>query len=358
MAQSLTLIAIKARQVIKYGIVAFFAIIFGRLLIIFLINAYNTLVPKPPPPPTVGFNRLAVLPFPEQTSELPAIQYTVNTPDGNLPKYPGQINVYYMPQKTANLFSFDRMKTLAASFGFTGAPLQISETQYSFNHPKVSSTFKADLIYESFSLAFNLAEDTSPLSQRAPDVSSATGTVTSALVAAQSKPEDLSGPVTHEYLRAEGQSLVTALSLSDAQLTKINLHRAPVIINEVEYPSVTADTKEANVWFIVSGSADRQKKLIAGEYHYFPIDYTRVETYPIKNTSEALEQLRAGGGYIANLGLNPEGEITIRSIRLAYYDPAVPYLFYQPVYSFEGDDGFVAYVPAVTSEYYGEETSE
>lgn len=358
MANSLTLVAIKARLGIKYGIIIFFAVVLGRLLLIFAINAYKTLVPKPPPPPTVGFGKLATIPFPEQESELPNIEYTINTPNGQLPKFPDQINVYYMPQKTANLFSFDRMKAVASSFGFTQAPIQQSDTQYSFTHPKVPAVFRADIVFESFSLSYSLNDDSTPLIERGPDVATATSVVKSTLTAAANLPEDLSGPITHEFLRVEGQNLVVALSLSDSQLTKINFHRAPVVINEIEYPSVTANPKEGNVWFIVSGSSDRQKKLIAGEYHYFPVDYTRIETYPVKSTAEALEQLKAGGGYVANMGLNPEGKVTVRNIRMAYYDSNVPYLFYQPVYVFEGDGEFVAYVPAVTGEYYGVDPEE
>jgi hypothetical protein len=268
------------------------------------------------------------------------------------------MKVFYMPQKTADLFSFDKMRTLATSFGFSGEPIQKSETLYSFSHPSLPASFSADIVYETFSLSFNLDLDSSPLSTRAPDIQSASDIVRQALQRADSYPEDLTGPITNEFLRVESQNLVRALALSDAQLTKINLHRKPVIEGETEYQSVNASPKEGNVWFIVSGSNDKGKALIAGEYHYFPVDETRVETYPVKAASKALEDLNAGRGYIANLGLNTEGKVTIRNIYLAYYDPDVPYAFYQPVIVFEGDGEFSAYVPAVTDEYYGEEGTE
>jgi hypothetical protein len=41
---------------------------------------------------------------------------------------------------------------------------------------------------------------------------------------------------------------------------------------------------------------------------------------------------------------------------MAYYDPDVLSQYFQPIVVFEGDGGFVAYVPAVTAEYYGTET--
>lgn len=356
MAATLTLIAIKARKTIRYGIITFVLIVIGRLLLIFAIDVYKRVVPQPPPPPTVGFGRLAELPFPDLNIELPEIVYTINTPTGELPNFPTQMPVYNMPLKTATLFSFDRMKQRAAAFGFTNEPRQETETLYTFIHPITPATFKADIVYETFSLSFNLAADSTPLSTRAPDLQTASATVTQALRRANSMPEDLSGPITQEFLRVEGQNLVRALALSDAQLTKINLFRKDITINEeISYPSVTANPKEGNVWFIVSGAREENKTLIAGEYRYFTVDYTNVETYPIKTAQEAVDELKAGRGYIANLGLNTNGQVTIRNISLAYYDPNVPYSFYQPVIVFRGDGDFVAYVPAITNEYYGSE---
>lgn len=355
MAATLTLVAIKARKVIRYGIFLLFAIVIGRLILIFAINTYKTLRPAPPPPPTVNFGKLTALPFPDLNIELPELEYTLDTPDGTLPAFPTQFNVYYMPQKTANLFSFDRMKQKASSLGFTGEPIQDSETLYKFFHPTNPSTLTADIVYDTFSLSFNLAADSTPLNERAPDIETAKQVVRQQLQQAGSLPGDLEGEVLNEFLRVEGQNLVRALALSDAQLTKISLIRTPLTINEVEYPHVTANPKEGNVWFIVSGSREREKTLIAGEFRYFPVDLTRIETYPIKTSTEAFEDLKAGRGYIANLGLNTSGKVTIRRIFIAYYDPNIPYNFYQPVAVFVGDGEFTAYVPLVTNEYYGAE---
>jgi len=352
---TLTLVAIKARKAIKYGIVLFFVIVIGRLILIFAINAYKTAFPTPPPPPTVKFGRLAALPFPDYSIELPELEFSIDTATGSLPKFPEQMPVYLMPQKTANLFSFDRMKQRASSFGFTQDPIQQSDTVYNFVHPSAPASFNTNIVYESFSLSYNLAEDSSPLSTRAPDVQTATQTVKRSLQSANSFPDDLSGGTTSsEFLRVEGQNLVRALALSDAQLTKINFLRTPITVEETDYPSVTADPKEGNVWFIVSGSKEKTKTLIAGEYHFFPIDYDQVSTYPIKTAQVAVEDLKNGKAYIANLGLNTSGKVTIREIYLAHYDPNVPYSFYQPVIVMKGDGEFIAYVPAVTSEYYGE----
>jgi hypothetical protein len=90
---------------------------------------------------------------------------------------------------------------------------------------------------------------------------------------------------------------------------------------------------------------------LAGEFHYLPIDQTRVSTYPIKTAAVAWEELKAGSGFIAQ---SPgEGNVVVRRVYLANYDPNKFEEYVQPIIVFEGD-GFLAYVPAVTSEYYGQ----
>jgi hypothetical protein len=105
---------------------------------------------------------------------------------------------------------------------------------------------------------------------------------------------------------------------------------------------------------MVGGAQERDKQMIAGEYHYLAVDEEKIATYPIKTSTSALEDLIDKKGYVAKLGTNDSGKIVIRRIYLAYFDPGVPSDFFQPIVVFEGDNGFVAYVPAVVWDYYGE----
>jgi len=349
-ATSLTNIAITARKSIRYSIYLVVVLIVARVVLGIVVNVYKAVVPPRVPPATVGFNRLALINFPPPTVELPDLEYTIETATGTLPVFPEQMDVYAMPQKAANLSSFDKMKSNALAFGFGGEPIQTTERLYKFSHLLAPVTFEADIVTEVFSVSYKLASDTSPLQSRSPTVESATQTASGLLKSAGLLTEDLSGPVGHIFLKVEGQNMVKALSLSDAQFVQVNLFRKSFGENQ-EYPSVTSNPDKANVWFIVSGSIDQEKQIIAGEYRYFNVDQELVETYPIKTAEQALQDLVAGRGYISSLGLNVDGNVTIRNIYLGYYDPNVPSAFYQPIVIFEGDDNFLAYVPAVVNEY-------
>jgi hypothetical protein len=184
----------------------------------------------------------------------------------------------------------------------------------------------------------------------APEV--AASNVRSFLSTAGMLPEDLTGPTAHQFLKHEVAGLVPAVSLSDANLVKIHLFRK----NYEEIPTLTSTPNEGNIWFLVSGLTQRGKDLIAGEYHYFPVDEAQFSTYPIKTVETAWEELKSGNYFIASNGSVQQGnEVKIRRVYLAYYDPGVPTDFFQPIWVFEGTDkNFVAYVPAVSPEYYGE----
>ena len=64
---------------------------------------------------------------------------------------------------------------------------------------------------------------------------------------------------------------------------------------------------------------------------------------------QAWEELQSGSAFVLQYPKTPI--ITIRNIYLAYYDSISPQTYLQPVFIFEGDDGFVAYVPAVSRDY-------
>jgi hypothetical protein len=164
-------------------------------------------------------------------------------------------------------------------------------------------------------------------------------------------PPDLTGPTTSKYLKLTGGQLATALSLSESDVVKVNLFRK----NYDNLPSVTSTPDQANIWAIIGGASNRSQEIIAAEDHYYSVDETQYSTYPIKTPAEAFTELQSGQAYTASLGLNKDGgSLKIRRMYLAYFDPGSVTEFYQPIYVFEGDNGFTAYLPAVISAYYGQ----
>ena len=83
----------------------------------------------------------------------------------------------------------------------------------------------------------------------------------------------------------------------------------------------------------------------------FPIDTTTYATYPIKTAETAYNDLKTGKGIV--ILQPPKAQVSISSVYLGYFisDKYTPYL--QPIYIFEGQN-FVAYVPAISSEFFNQ----
>lgn len=348
---SLTRIAIAARKIIRYGIFLIIFLIVGKFLLDAGTAIYKKAFPAPPPAPTVKYGKLTKVPFPEN-SPIVKLTYTLETPEGGLPtNISTQAKVYFMPKISPNLLSLDTAKSTAEALGFGNSAQQISDTIYLFNNPKAPTALQMNIITGTFSISYNLAQDKSPLTNKPPIAEVAASEFRSILSGAGILPPDLTGPTTSKYMKLSGGQLVTALSLSESDVVKVNLFRK----NYDNLPSVTGIPDQANIWAIISGSQNRDQQILAAENHYYSVDETQYSTYPIKTPAEAFAELQANQAFIAALGLNKDGDsLKIRRVYLAYFDPGSITEYYQPVYVFEGDNGFMAYLPAVTSAYYGQ----
>lgn len=347
----LTKIAITARKVIRYTIFFIIFLTVGKIVLNFSVNLYREKFPSPPPPPTVKFGKLTKIPFPE-TSTSAQLTYVLETPEGGLPtNIPSQAKVFFIPRANPNLLSLDVAKEKAKTLQFTSDPVQESETLYKFKDPNFPSTMEINIVTGVFSISYDLSVDRTPINQKPPVPEVAASEFRAALSNANVLPDDLTGATTHDFLKFDSTGLTPALSLSESDVVKVNLFRK----NYDNLPSLTAKPNEANVWAIIGGSTNPEQKIIAAEYHYHPVDESQFSTYPIKTPSSAFSELQSGGAYIADPGTNKDGDtLKIRRVYLAYFDPNEITDFFQPIYVFEGDNGFVAYVPAVSSDYYGQ----
>jgi len=348
---TLTQTAIMTRKIIRFALYAMVFLVVGKIVLDLTIGIYRKIFPPPPPPPTVSFGKLPALPFPENQG-LPELSITVETPDGKLPEFPTQMKVYFMPKPSQTQLNLDEVRKMAAKLGFSpdGQKEEGSEIIYRFLHKSALSLLRTNILSGAFSITYDLPADPGVLERVPPAPEIAVSQVRSYLSQANLLPEDLTGPTKHEFLRAESGRFVTAIALSDADVVKANLFRK----DYEKYPSLTLNPDEGNVWFMIGGSQERDKYIIAGEFHYFAVDENKTATYPIKTSNTALEDLAGKKGYVAKMGTNDSGKVVVRRIYLAYFDPGEPSDFFQPIVVFEGDNGFVAYVPAVVSDYYGE----
>lgn len=307
--------------------------------------------PPPPPPPTVAFGRLPPLVFP--ASNLPTeakLSFALETIEGGLPKLPTIGKVYFMPQNTPNLLALDRAVERAKKMGFRSQPEKISENVYRFFNDQVPSTsLEMNVINLSFRLRYEYENDQTILDnknlptdqqglQEAKNYLSTHGFLT----------EDLAtGSAQFEYLRFQPPELIAAPSLSEADFLRVYLSRSDFDGLKILPPI----PKQGLISFLFSGAREPGRRIIEIKYNHYPIETKIYATYPLRPIESAWQELQSGKAYIATLGQNTEGKITVRKVYLAYFDSPEPQHFLQPIYVFEGDRNFFAYVAALDPKW-------
>ncbi|MGB9706574.1 MAG: hypothetical protein ACPLXP_00660 [Microgenomates group bacterium] len=347
---TLTETAYWTRKILKFGTIALVAFIVLRTTFKIGSNIWRQLHPPPPPPPTVSFGKLPKLVFPEENLpiEKTKISFKLETIAGGLPKLPEIGKVYFIPVKGPNLLALDRANTLARKMGFRSEPEKITETVYRWLSEN-STVLEMEINNLNFHLIYDFRNDPEILtSKNLPTNQQAAQEAKNFLVSNGLLAEDLAnGTAEFEYLRFSTPELIPVSSLSEADFIRVNLFRA----NLDDLRILPPNPKKSLISFLFSGSRTPGKRIIEINYTYFPLEKEIFATYPLKPITQAWGELQQGQGFIANLGQNENGQVTIRKVYLAYYDSETLQHYLQPIYVFEGDRNFWGYVPAIDPKW-------
>lgn len=340
--------AIVARKAIKYGGIALVVLMIGRIILTASVTYWKRIHPAPPPPPDVLFGKLPKITFPQ--AEMSSFAYSLETPTGGLPsKLPSQFKVFFMPIKKANLLAYDAAQSVATRLDFIQPAKKLSETEYRWDATDpISSSLTINIITGAFVLDKKWQEDPS---YTTPTIyysdAQALDRVYNQLARVELLPDDIkNGKSTVQYLKADKNQIVSAVSLSQAHFIQVNLYRAPVDGVEVVSPS----TERGLITAIVALQREDNRQFVNIAYNYFPVDLTRSASYPLIGVAEAWQRLQKGQGFVAGVKPNTTN-VVIRDITLQYYDSDTPQQFLQPVYVFSGEPGFKAYVSAVSDAW-------
>lgn len=341
----LTEVAYQTRRAINWAILFFIIYIILRIFWSLFVAVILLIFPPKAPPPNHKFGRLPAVAFPKTASPSGTLTFSLETIQGSIPQASASGTVYFMPKQAANLLALTKTQEFAKSLGLDPNPLQESKNVYRFgddNFPLRRLRF--DIVSSNFILRYAYEQDPGVFSEKAlPSEDEAKMEAKNLLQKYALYTEDFQkGTTVVSFLRLNGNKLVPTTSLSQADAVRVDMFRRPVDGMNLftPYPG------EGQVAIIFSGSKQPQKRVIQFAYTYWPIEYDTSATYALKSSSEAWEELKNGRGYVARYPLNGTN-VTVRNVYLAYYDSFDPQTYLQPIFVFEGDDGFLAYVPAV-----------
>ncbi len=350
---SLSETAYYSRNFIKYGLSILIGLVIFRGLFIMALRVYNELNPPPPPLPTVKYKVLPRPPLISAESLPQTFTFKLETPDGtttleNLKSQrtiPDQLKVFRTIQSGPDLLGVERIKERAALLGFSSEPESIGENSHRFrkNNNQV-------LDINEVTQTFRLYQDSSSIQipQSIPKTNQEALTIIKTNLPRNLYPTDIDkDSIKYSYFRVDGSGLSEVTSLADAEYIRVDLFRSSL----EDLPVFTSKYDEGQIWGMVSGLSSGSN-ILELNYKYYPIEIEEFSTYPIISSLDAWNELGKGGGTVVKLGDNPSGNITIRRIYLGYFDSTETFQkFIQPIYVFEGDNDFVAYVPAITSEW-------
>lgn len=346
---TLTEVAFYTRKTIKWG-----GIVFAILLVLVilwqpLLMLKNAIMPSPRPTAEFGtLPNIDLEEFPKSKG-----QFVLQTTTGELPKEIRKIaKVYLIPGYKSSFFDLEKAKQVAQQFGFNPEASKITDVVYRFTHPQMPAVLDINIVNRAFAISYSLDKTPELLQKRPQSEKDAIQTATSFLSRGGFMTDELKkGESETQLLKIQNGKLTPAIALSETTFIKVNLQRA----NLDGLPVINPNPDKSSVWFLVAGQ--NEGKIIAGEYHHFPVDETKSSAYPIKTVEEAWNELQSGQGYV----IRASGEPIVRRVYLAYLDTGKPQEFLQPVFVFDGGNkgsNLRVIVPAITHNYYSQQTGK
>lgn len=342
---SLTYTAYLSRRIIKYGGLG----VLGLVVVYWGIGlAWAAYVAAHPPyiAPTVRFGILPKIIFSERP--ISKKDFTLELANDAFPKFNDQAKVYVIYRSKSVIGALEEAKKTASLIGFKSQPTEQGTGIYKFDDSATNRSLTMNVLADSFKLNYDYLNDQSLLNpENLPTKEESISLAKAFLSQAGKLYKDLDeGQATTTYWKIGFGALSEVKGLTDANIIRVDFFR-----NELkgERKIVSESLDKSSVSVLLSGSSISAKKVVEVNYKYVNVDDSAPSTYPIKSPQTAFEDMKTGYYWPAKDVAAPG--VTIRKVSLAYFEPITPVQFLQPVYVFEGDGGFVAYVPAITDKY-------
>jgi len=346
--RSLTETTYWTRKGIKFGAIFLVVFFLLRSLLGAFTAYWKSRHPAPLPLPTVAFGKLPK-PLLSISSGQPNI-FRLETIDGDLPVLPDQMKVYFINPQQAKFLAMEKTTKLAMRLGFVHEPKKIREDLFRYENQTNNTTLTINPLTQAFKLEYPYLKDQILTGLFLPSQEIIISTAQAMLDKTAIDHLDLTPEkIKISFWKLAPTKLTAAPSLSEANLAQVNFFRTDI---EEKYPIYPPNLDKPNLYLTISGSDSVNKKVVEFNHTYFLIDREKSATYPLKPISQAWEEIKNGQYHLAAIGPQyKDKEIAVRKVYLGYLDPDQPTNFLQPIYIFEGDEGFVGFVSAVSIEW-------
>lgn len=339
--------------------IGFILVFVGYLLLRFMYNAGVSYWKRTHPKALIFINETAFgkLPAPKFTqvaTSSSGLKFKLENVEGlPIKDATPAAKVYLMPQKLPTLLDAQKARGFAAKIGFSDPEEPLSSTYYRFTDPTDKlRTLEIDITNKNFKLKYDFANSPDIFTGDTIQNKDLAMTEVKNYIQFNSLFDDavLRGKLIPMLLKYDPETKIAtaASSLSESNLMKINFFRQDLDGKKVLPPGFNENYNFA----LYTPSGVVNKRILSIFYTFWPIATDDFATYPLRSSETAWQDLVDGYAIVENLGNNkPSETITIRNIYLAYYDSEEPQNYLEPIYVFEGDNDFVAYLPGVSSDW-------
>lgn len=345
---SLTQVSVNTRNLLVFGVILIVVYLILNAVVGAIIRSFR----KPPPPfRLLPNNEYGQLPSPKfiAVQNSAGLNLILENVEGHPPESTTAAKVYKLPEKLYTNLSLDRARAFARNLGFKTEPVAQSNTIYLFTDPENPlRTLQMDIVNSNFQIKYDYTQQLEIFkSLYNTDKTKLTGSARNYINPLFDS--SLLGNIKTDYVKVDSTNtqLIPATNRFDPiQGVKMNFFRPNLDGLKLVTPKFF--TSPVNLTYIPS--PDIKSQFLNISYTFWPISTDTYSLYGIRTSDQAWQDLKDGYGAVISMGDNTPQKIVIRDIYMAYYDSEERQSYLQPVYVFEGDNNFVAYVPAVSSE--------
>jgi hypothetical protein len=325
------------------------------IIIQFLFNLgityWKNTHPAAPILPNSKFGKLPRLTFPNDATTSAGIVFALENIEGAPPITTASALIYSMPKKQMSILTDDRANKFAVQIGFTVKGEPLNPSYYYYTDPKDNlRTMLLDIINLNYEIKYDYKTNPDKIFsiEKFTGKEAAINEVKTYLSGSRLFDSSILNGITKaDLLIYDKQSKIfnPTNDIKAANAMRINYFRENLNNWKILPPNFVRS------YNYVLLTPSKTVKYLEISNTFWPIDFNDYGEYPLKSSDQAWKELNEGLGIIANLGNNSRDKITLRNIYLAYYDSEDPQGYLQPIFVFEGDNEFAAYVPAVSPEW-------
>ena len=290
-------------------------------------------------------------PYLLEASPSAGLQFKLYTIEGVPTTATATAKVFFLPPSQVRFGYKEKVFLIAKTLGFDTEATnsyRLINNQAIFNEPK--QKLLIDIRNFNFSYRYFFEDDKELVNQAVtPDGQESQSKAVDFLQSIGAYPQEFSqGKTNIIFLRynPENKSIAILKDNQKANLVEVDFYRPDI----EGLPVISPKYFNSQHYVLMMFTKDGETRILRSDLSFFEKSEAQVGVYPLKTGDEAYAELTGGKGMVVS---NPRGKknITIRKMFVGYLDPDTYQDYLEPIYVFLGDDNFVAYVSAISSEF-------